>query len=410
MFDYAESTRNPDSFHLPSASPFSPTGWPEPGEILWSGLEIGQYATYLATFGPEEWEAYSIFLEARLPDNSWGTRFVVKRADMEIAFYFKLKEQPGNHEPPALLSYRMLRGPEPDEKLRGLFIARAMNLLNVRVLPLSGKVEGQASSAPTEGVCCGLSNFLLFDDPWPEFGYTMKHSFHPGIPIVGLAGSTIPGRDFRVAITSFGINTRNMADAVFPTFVEFDNLRSIQHEDFEMKYPTSWSLLKTPTNRPGEILYGTGSLGGNIHAGYAIVRFFSGSPEEINARYNIEVEQKGIIPGLKDQFSFRRSLTLEGGLPNHNAFISDLRFSGQTGITLVLITKSSDGRTLAIVSLFSNYGMNNPLKEEMPEVERKFMEIAASFRFRGAASPAPVGTSTMKIFSQEPDRFLSGNF
>jgi hypothetical protein len=361
------------------------------GKFEFIPWQEGQYSTYMAEWANGAWESYNISIAKKLDDGQWGIQIVVKSKEREFIILCKAPEK---HRPPGKpfepLSFKVLRGTDIDKKTALFHLTRLMYMFSMRGLyerAESGPRPGQkiVHDIKTSG-CCGIDTVSRFTDPWPEMGYDYINDISPQAPVLGITSSSINNGSYRIYLTSYGRNTKDIKGYVsVPTFIDFKSIRQIDHDEFSLSYPATWSLQKSTPSPEYSCQY-MSIMGGNIHAGHLLVLIKKGAPQDIKTAYNSMREKKGLdkykpVTGYTLAFRKEMSFSSTNGTIC-TIYIYDFKAAGQIGYNIIGLYRSLDAQRLAKVALFVNFSENNSLLPIMPEVQKSFDDILKSFRFR----------------------------
>lgn len=231
---------------------------------------------------------------AGLDDNDhWVLTADTKSADDDVMIVFEQSDMPG---PFGFVPRggKLFRGDKEQE--RSLIMERStflMNVLNVR--NMDNVPEVLAGAAERVSLACDIDEAFIVSDPWPEFGYEMKHELSPRVPVTGVARSTISGRDYALELKAFGTNNPNVERETEDDHVDLTEATETDHGVFRLAYPASWFLrpAKTPDGRAAWTTF----TGGNACATVMTVDLFEENVDEhvaeIRARHSAPMESFG---------------------------------------------------------------------------------------------------------------------
>jgi len=349
--------------------------------ISWTGFaqdskkwQAGEYVTYHMQWKNGDWESFSFYVNRKIDSKSWELDVIYKIKDRDTLLRLQVPiKNDKNSKPVAPLGSKVLRGAELDDMGFNMILVKIYNILNLRMVNLNSMETKQIQ----DKFCCNISTAKEFEDKWDEFNYSLFHSMNNSVPILGLVETKKSTGDFTMYLTSFGRNTIDLASyKFFPTFIDIYSLQKIIYPDFSIQYPSSWILKQIPSTVPKNEMWGT-QLGGNVHAGYFLIKILTDNTEEILDNFSKSLN-------VTNNSSFNKDLTFETKLLDKSGKVIHqfgYKTEGQIGKQLVGYFINEKKTKMAEIILFVNFGENNPDRSKLPKILNAYTEILKSFQF-----------------------------
>ncbi len=339
--------------------------------------KVGEYSSYHSQWPNGDWEGFSLHVNKRVDEKTWELDVFhrTERRDTIIRFNVPIIKEKGAL-PGDLVGYKVLRGEEFKELDANIIIVKIMNMLSLRFV----NPEKIKAKSVKKTFCCNVQSGSEYEDRWDEFDYSLFHTIHQSVPILGLIQTKKSNSDFSTQLTSFGRSTNDLSSYVtYPTFIDILSLKEISFPSFRIKYPSSWILSQSPPRDP-KIEIWNSQLGGNIHAGYLMVKITTDNPENINKRLE-EIKLTKVSPNhpLGTAMTFNLEEVDENG---NFMYLFNFKIPGQLGHQLEGFYLNEDKTKLAEVILFTNFGAPVADKNYIPNLMKTFYEICKSFKFK----------------------------
>jgi hypothetical protein len=343
----------------------------------------GQYVTYVLTRGDGSWAAFALRVLGQAEDGAWVIRGDFKTVGGECHVWFRsdpnaaadamdpvpARQQAGRNTLPA--------DDPPDNWLArpDMQITLALNVLLVG--RSTAALEALRQPGRPASHACGIDVVWPFVSP--AIKYEKHHDLSPRVPVTGVAGMTVNGKDNPIWLTSFGRNDPQYAGpAAYEDHVDWSHFEPTVHDGFTVSYPATWFLLPQPqlAERAGDETLLVAQLGGNTCAASFSVSLRGGSPEDLR-RYRQETLARLRTRG-GDLTPDPAPLRFAGGA---EGVAADYATPGIVGLSRNALYPSEDGGRLAHVSLFGCVSRSHPRRDaRLAEMGPAFGAILESMR------------------------------
>ncbi len=339
--------------------------------------KAGEYSSYHTQWQNGEWEGFLLNVNKMVDGKSWELDVFHRTniRDTIVRFHVPIKKEKGSL-PAEIVGIKVIRGEEFQELDSNFIIVKIMNMLSLRFVDL----EKVKSKKIQNSYCCNINSGREYEDRWDEFNYSLFHSMNHSTPILGLLSTRKSSADFTTNLTSFGRSTTDLATYKhYPTYIDVFSLQEITFPTFKVKYPTSWVFSQSKNSSENIEVWST-QLGGNIHAGYFLIKIIEDTREKIDLRLE-EINRTKIFPNhaLGELMRFESEEVDEKG----NLFYKfQFKAPGQIGLQMEGYFLNENKTKLAEVILFTNFGAPIPDKTYVPNLINSFDKVLKSFKFR----------------------------